>query len=112
MATGGVHGEIGDVGLDDVLLDSTMRTVVCDIDRRGFEFKESCEGGRDVTLNAGGGERWRIGVGTIGVGSVRSYAAAGFGDVEENVRGFAADGDWDVGRSSEAIGAVWLRVGC
>ena len=51
-------------------------------------FKESWLAGRDVTLNAGGGDRCRIGVGTIGVGSVRSYAAAGFGEDDEKLLGF------------------------
>ena len=76
---------------------------------------------------AGGGERCRIGVGTIGVGSVRSYAAAGFGDDDENARGFPPGGralgdgggcaaavgepEGELAPASESMGAVWLRVG-
>ncbi len=55
---------------EDVLLfDPTMRTVDCE---RRLAFIESWDAGRDVTLNAGGGDLSRIGVGTMGVGSVKS----------------------------------------
>jgi len=69
---GGIENDaVGEVGLDEVLLlDATILTVACD--NLGFEFNDNCEEGREVTLNAGGGDLSRISVGTMGVGSVRS----------------------------------------
>lgn len=66
-----------------------------------------------MTLNAGGGERSRMGVGTIGRGSVRSYAAAAFGDTvaREVGAGLDVEGDADSALSKEPMGAVWLREG-
>lgn len=93
----------GVVGLDDGEL--TSLTVACELESL---FNESWEEGRDVTVKAGGGERSLIGVGTIGFGSVRSYAAAAFGDGF----GLDADGGGEPARSSnEPSGAVWLRGG-
>ena len=62
---------MGEAGLEDdaLLFDPTTRTVTWD--NRGL-FIDNCDAGRDVTLNAGGGDLSRMGVGTIGVGSVKS----------------------------------------
>jgi hypothetical protein len=66
-------GKVEDVGLEEETLpEPTTLIVACELDSLLELFKESCEAGREVTLKAGGGERSRISVGTIGRGSVRS----------------------------------------
>lgn len=71
------------------------------------DAKLNCDVGRDVTLKEGGGERSRIGVGTMGLGSERSWIPSyalgveydrplGFGRVGEGVGGMGdpeLDGD-------------------
>lgn len=110
--------DVGAVGLEEVLPDPelTILIVACVPDSRLLVFRESWEGGREVTAKAGGGDRSRMGVGTIGLGSVRSYAAAAFGDGGSFVfalgRGAGdGDGDGDSVLSGWLIGAVWLRAG-
>ena len=62
----------------------------------------SCDVGRDVTLNEGGGERSRIGVGTIGLGSDRSWIPSYAFEVEyERPLGFVRVGE-DVAGIGEA----------
>lgn len=106
-AAEGLEGKLGDVGLEDALLEPTIRTVACEFDIR---FKEIWDAGRDVTLKEGGGDRSRMGVGTIGVGSVKSYAAAAFGEDIERPLGLGlpgvTEGDEDGVRSNASMGAV------
>lgn len=89
-----------------------MRTVACD---SRVAFIDNCDAGREVTLNAGGGDLSRIVVGTMGVGSVRSKAAAALGEERERrlalgcgLVGGGRDGEEDevVTFSSESSGAV------
>lgn len=68
-----VAGKVEFVGLEEEPLpEPTIRMVACEPEDLPVLFKESCEAGREVTLKAGGGERSRMGVGIIGLGSVRS----------------------------------------
>ena len=64
--------DAGEVGLDAVLPEPTTLTVECEPDSLPCELSDNCDAGRDVTLKAGGGERSRMSVGTMGVVSVRS----------------------------------------
>lgn len=80
----------------------------------------NCDAGRDVTLKEGGGERSRIGVGTMGLGSERSWIPSyafgveydrplGFDCIGEGVGGI---GDTERSVTVASTGSVWLRLGC
>lgn len=63
-----------------------------------------------MTLKEGGEDRSRMGVGTMGVGSVKSYAAAAFDEDIERPLGLGlpavTEGDEDGVRSNASMGAV------
>ena len=87
------------------------------------DAKLSCDVGREVTLNEGGGERSRMGVGTIGLGSERSWIPSyafeveyerplGFVRVGEDFGGIGETGLGGFSVTMASTGRVWLRLGC